>query len=155
MKRGDLTPDLDEQYGGARMVARSVSLRWGKDNAGRVLTLPTLDSEDEAALQQLVADCEPATFGRGGKDIYDEYYRRAGKLDVEVSSHKMRRSSGTIAMDLMKFTIEDIANDLLLGVRPPLFRCTKVDLLTSTQVHDRFQSVRSWHRGYHRTVPRP
>ncbi|KAI1649021.1 uncharacterized protein F4817DRAFT_364087 [Daldinia loculata] len=32
-------------------------------------------------LARLVADMNPATFGLGGKDVYDESYRKASKLD--------------------------------------------------------------------------
>ncbi|PGH00568.1 hypothetical protein AJ79_08171 [Helicocarpus griseus UAMH5409] len=35
-------------------------------------------------LEKLVGDCAPATFGRGGKDVLDPEYRRAGKLDPEA-----------------------------------------------------------------------
>jgi hypothetical protein len=33
-------------------------------------------------LDQLIAQCEPATFGRGKEDVYDETYRKAMKMDV-------------------------------------------------------------------------
>ncbi|EMD36269.1 hypothetical protein CERSUDRAFT_137906 [Gelatoporia subvermispora B] len=36
-------------------------------------------SEDE--LRHLAAVCDPATLGRNDQDVYDESYRRAGKLD--------------------------------------------------------------------------
>ncbi|KAH8824968.1 hypothetical protein DL96DRAFT_1817579 [Flagelloscypha sp. PMI_526] len=34
-----------------------------------------------AALDQLTRFCDPATFGKGGEDVLDESYRKAGKLD--------------------------------------------------------------------------
>jgi hypothetical protein len=48
----------------------------------RMLTLPALTASDEVALQQLVAHCKPATFGRGGEDVYDESYCKATALDT-------------------------------------------------------------------------
>jgi len=33
-------------------------------------------------LDQLVAACSPASFGRGGQDLYDESYRKALKMDA-------------------------------------------------------------------------
>ena len=33
-------------------------------------------------MQHLAESCDAATFGRGGKDVYDESYRKAGKLDT-------------------------------------------------------------------------
>jgi hypothetical protein len=37
-----------------------------------------------ARLKALLQDCEPATFGRGRKDILDESYRKATKLDASA-----------------------------------------------------------------------
>ena len=34
-----------------------------------------------AQLEHLAEACDPATFGVGGEDVYDETYRKAGKLD--------------------------------------------------------------------------
>ncbi|KAK7991459.1 hypothetical protein PG988_000253 [Apiospora saccharicola] len=51
-------------------------------NACAKLNLPSVTGAgDEASLKRLVEHCQPATFGRGGKDILDESYRRAGKMD--------------------------------------------------------------------------
>ena len=33
-------------------------------------------------LDQLAAECVPATFGRGNQDVYDESYRKALKMDA-------------------------------------------------------------------------
>lgn len=38
---------------------------------------------EEAELKVLMDACDPATFGAGGEDVYDESYRVAGKLDPE------------------------------------------------------------------------
>lgn len=40
-----------------------------------------LTPDTEANLDKLVRDCEAATFGRGAKDVYDESYRKATKMD--------------------------------------------------------------------------
>jgi hypothetical protein len=34
-------------------------------------------------LQRLVADCEPASFGKGAQDVIDLEYRKAGKLNTD------------------------------------------------------------------------
>lgn len=52
------------------------------DGEGRVLSLPPRAPQHTAALEQLITACQPATFGRGGKDVYDETYRRAGALSA-------------------------------------------------------------------------
>ena len=44
---------------------------------------PPLGSLDDSGLLALVKACTPATFGLGGKDVLDETYRKAGKLDRE------------------------------------------------------------------------
>jgi hypothetical protein len=37
-------------------------------------------------LEQLVKACEPAPFGLNDKDVLDETYRKAGKMDSELFS---------------------------------------------------------------------
>ena len=32
------------------------------------------------ALERLASACDPATFGKNNEDVYDEAYRKAGKL---------------------------------------------------------------------------
>lgn len=44
----------------------------------RKVVFPTTSDTD---VQELVKTCLPASFGRAGKDVFDESYRRAGKLD--------------------------------------------------------------------------
>ena len=34
-------------------------------------------------LDKLQEACQPATFGRNDEDVYDETYRKAGKMDVD------------------------------------------------------------------------
>ncbi|PYI31355.1 hypothetical protein BP00DRAFT_446636 [Aspergillus indologenus CBS 114.80] len=54
------------------------------DSTARKLVLP-LDGlapqSSAAALGDLVADCQPASFGRNGEEILDPSYRLAGKID--------------------------------------------------------------------------
>ncbi|KAK4697466.1 hypothetical protein P7C71_g614, partial [Lecanoromycetidae sp. Uapishka_2] len=45
------------------------------------ICFPMTTLEDSLELQQLVRACQPASFGLGGKDVIDETYRKAGKLD--------------------------------------------------------------------------
>lgn len=44
------------------------------------ITFP-LTPETEPNLARLVADCAPATFGKGNKDVLDESYRKASKME--------------------------------------------------------------------------
>lgn len=61
-----------------------IAIRWDSgEGQGRKVSLPVgNDAITEAAFQQLVEDCQPATFGKGGEDVLDESYRKAGKMDV-------------------------------------------------------------------------
>ena len=83
LEGGALTPTTEERVQDQRVCTKGVMVRWGADGHGRVITLPIADSEGQAALEQLIQDCQPATFGRGGEDVYDETYRRAGAMGVD------------------------------------------------------------------------
>ncbi|KAK5938302.1 hypothetical protein PMZ80_009272 [Knufia obscura] len=64
------------------MCCDPVTIRWDTDDHnGCKVTLPCTDA-DRPNFEQLLKDCQPATFGRGGQDVMDESYRKAGKLDV-------------------------------------------------------------------------
>lgn len=65
-----------------------VTLRWDAKSgdeasnkpAGGKVTFPA--PEGDESFQRLLKDCEPATFGLGQKDVLDETYRKAGKMDT-------------------------------------------------------------------------
>lgn len=51
---------------------------------GKKLSFPLQGADDdENALADLIADCQPATFGFDGRDVLDEQYRRAAMMDKE------------------------------------------------------------------------
>jgi hypothetical protein len=60
------------------ITAPPFTLRFDTPSSGGKVTFPSSDSSE---LEQLLKACTPATFGSGGKDILDETYRKAGKLD--------------------------------------------------------------------------
>ncbi|KAK3706750.1 hypothetical protein LTR37_012595 [Vermiconidia calcicola] len=99
---GNLTPRTHERVQEQRVLTKGVTLRWGKHENGQVLTLPVTD---KTALEELVNACTPATFGRGGEDVYDESYRRAVAL-----------SAGDFMTDFCPYEsgIIDIVTQLLL-----------------------------------------
>lgn len=77
-----LLPQGDEQK-----TSNPVTIRWdvagatdGQATACAKLTLP-LDPGADADMDRLVQQSQPATFGRGGEDVYDESYRKARKMD--------------------------------------------------------------------------
>jgi hypothetical protein len=60
-----------------------VIVRWdsvGGDVSGK-LSFPVAP-EKKQNLQRLVEDCQPATFGLDGENVYDERIRKAGKLEA-------------------------------------------------------------------------
>lgn len=71
-----------------RMRCDPVTIRWDsltEDGVSRKVTLPCSDAE-RPSFEQLLKDCQPATFGLGGKDVLDETYRKAGKIDETAFS---------------------------------------------------------------------
>ena len=60
-----------------------VQIRFGEKGKGNTLTLPG-DERSSKEFQDLLAVCQPASFGRGGEDVFDEDYRKAGKLDRDA-----------------------------------------------------------------------
>ncbi|KAI5250616.1 hypothetical protein E4T42_04907 [Aureobasidium subglaciale] len=63
------------------IATKPVTIRYGPPGQGQVLMLPT-DTSTDTAFTSLISSCEPAAFGRGGENVYDEQYCRATKLDV-------------------------------------------------------------------------
>jgi len=57
----------------------SVSFQRSNSSFNRFVNLASATSEE---IDQLTAACDPATFGRGKKDVYDESYRKAVKMDA-------------------------------------------------------------------------
>lgn len=62
-----------------------IALRWDPDEpstpASKCKLLFPLEPSTSDNLEHLTATMSPATFGLHGKDVYDESYRRASKLD--------------------------------------------------------------------------
>jgi hypothetical protein len=63
-----------------------VIIRWdsGKINHCRKASLPVVaeDAASQEAFSSLLKDCEPATYGVGSKEVLDETYRKAGKMNA-------------------------------------------------------------------------
>lgn len=76
---------------GAQNLVPSVIIRWdSKDSYLRqskiAFPLPYQDDVSGRMLSILLHHCQPATFGVGGRDVLDEEYRKAGKLDTSEFS---------------------------------------------------------------------
>lgn len=57
-----------------------VQVRFGLNGLGSTLNFPGSDASSEE-FKQLLRLSPPATFARGGEEVLDEDYRKAGKLD--------------------------------------------------------------------------
>jgi hypothetical protein len=69
-------------------ITEPVVIRWDAGEVTNRLTLPfppkTAKKTGNAILQGLIDDMEPASFGFQGKDIVDDSYRKAVKLDTSA-----------------------------------------------------------------------
>ena len=63
---------------------------------------------------QLVKDCQPATFGFGGEDVFNEKIRKAGKLEAT----KFSTSFNPYDFDI----VDTVAQALLPGIVGPAFQ---------------------------------
>ena len=63
-------------------ACKPVQLRFEGSDKAVAITLPS-KAGDTGNLKDIVTACSPASFGRGGEDIFDESYRNAGKLDLD------------------------------------------------------------------------
>ena len=66
------------------LVSPPVVIRWDlpSGKAIRKMTLPAIQkAKSTPAISELLKSCSPATFGRKGKDVLDQSYRQAVKLD--------------------------------------------------------------------------
>ena len=59
----------------------AVTIRWGVDTPSELHKVSFPFSQDTAGFEALLRKCEPATFGLEHRDVLDEGYRKAGKLD--------------------------------------------------------------------------
>jgi hypothetical protein len=67
------------------LSASKVQICFGEIESQHKVVLPLDPNSDDtqsSALAKLLDACAPASFGRGGEDIIDESYRKAGKLDT-------------------------------------------------------------------------
>ena len=72
---------------GAQNLIPSVIIRWDSSNSYAshskiAFPLPDHDDVSRRMFNDLLHQCDPATFGVGGRDILDEDYRKAAKLDA-------------------------------------------------------------------------
>lgn len=95
-----------------------VTLRWDAAEQVRKLTFP---NADPAAVQDLVKSTQPASFGRNGKDVLDDTYRKASKLDpTAFSSDFCPYAAGII--DTIGQALLPLPNYTSQGIRAELYK---------------------------------
>ncbi|TFK31127.1 hypothetical protein BDQ12DRAFT_619515 [Crucibulum laeve] len=70
-----------------------------------------LTAVSEAQLQALEQACEPATFGVNQKDVLDESYRKASKLDTSNFSTNLDLSATQLIDQIRKDLLEDYGGE--------------------------------------------
>ena len=109
---------IKDNLEGSQLSSPPIVIRWDEkdgENCSKVTLPPTSDQEgakDQIALANLVHACTPASFGKDGKDVLDECYRKAAKLD----SHQFSASFSPYDVGI----IATVAQTLLPGIAKPL-----------------------------------
>ncbi|RSL41595.1 hypothetical protein CEP53_012676 [Fusarium sp. AF-6] len=102
----------------------SLTIRWDRDEQGqcRKLLLPVGDDPtSKESFDMILKDCEPATFGIGSKEVLDEGYRKAGKLDDTAFSTSFNPYEHGI-MDTINQVLAQGAHREGLGVRAEMYK---------------------------------
>ncbi|OJJ41693.1 hypothetical protein ASPWEDRAFT_179400 [Aspergillus wentii DTO 134E9] len=90
-----------------------VTIFWSTDRKpnSKKLVLPLGEEQDSSpnALKQLVSGCSPATFGRGEKDVLDQSYRLAGKLNFDQFSSTFHLPSFGILENIEQILLPSIS----------------------------------------------
>jgi hypothetical protein len=115
-----------------------ITIRWDSPQGGAKLTFPITNSDGEASLARLLHDCQPTSFGYGGKDVLDETYRKAARMDRSAFSHDFCPYEvgiiDTIAQVLLPNTKE---GNLTNGVRAERYKLN-VRLCSHAQDDEKF-----------------
>jgi hypothetical protein len=83
----------------------AITVRWdGKDGTSKKTTFDPapIYRDGEPTLEDLVHDCEPATFGFNGEDVFDEAVRKAGKLEAYKFSTNFNPTITELSIWLLK-----------------------------------------------------
>ena len=99
-----------------KFISDPIDLRWDSTSGKgmtRKLTFPLAGVADGAnAIEGLLSDCAPATFGIGGEEVLDESYRKAVKLDAHQFSTNFNPYDVGI--------VDAISQILLPGIAKPI-----------------------------------
>lgn len=115
----------------------SVVVRWdsGELSQSRNVRLPVSDDTiSQGAFAQLLADCEPATFGINKTEVLDETYRKASKMDTDKFSTDFHPHEHGIMDTIVQALAhgDHSSKSSNLGVRAELYKLNVGDLSPTT-----------------------
>ncbi|KAL4739206.1 hypothetical protein BDV11DRAFT_170239 [Aspergillus similis] len=90
-------------------------------------------------LRRLVADCDPASFGRGEEDVIDPEYRRAGKINTGQFATSFHPADFGILENIAQVLLPSISNetDNQLGFRKITAELYKLNVYSGPSGHFR------------------
>ncbi|KAL4884962.1 hypothetical protein BJY04DRAFT_214846 [Aspergillus karnatakaensis] len=100
-----------------RLASSPINVFWSKgdDSVACKLVLPTDGSSPEAspeAVERLTTDCDPASFGRGERDVLDPEYRRAGEMNVNQFATSFHPADFGILENVGQVLLPSISRDI-------------------------------------------
>ncbi|KAI1451685.1 hypothetical protein F4805DRAFT_81424 [Annulohypoxylon moriforme] len=119
--------DNNPQVETDKLSSPPITIRWDsrRSDATYKVTLPIVSSDEDgqSRFAALVSDCEPASFGYQGKDVYDENYRKATKLDSsDFSTNFCPYSLGIIDTIAQVLLPNSLSGNSRTGVRAELYK---------------------------------
>lgn len=110
-------PEKKQKTGTKKSISASskttsppVNIFWAAETGSPTQKL-VLPSENTLVLQQLVEDCEPATFGQGQKDVLDPKYRKAGKMDTDKFARTFHPADFGIVENMEQILLPSVSTD--------------------------------------------
>ncbi|KAH8882268.1 hypothetical protein GQ53DRAFT_701013 [Thozetella sp. PMI_491] len=135
--------ESDSGAGQNAIVHEPVTLRWDPHDASatvsshRKLTFPLgADVNSQATLDGLIADMAPASFGRGGEDVYDETYRKALKLDPSRFSTNFSPYTSGIVDAIAQMLLPSYRIGSKRGVKAELYKLNVSRCSTMVRVYE-------------------
>ena len=100
----------------------AVTIRWGVDTPSELHKVSFPFSQDTAGFEALLRKCEPATFGLENRDVLDEGYGKAGKLDNTAFSTNFHPHDCGIVNAVHQILMPQWGDKKLHGVRAELYK---------------------------------
>lgn len=123
--------DVQKPDASSETAAPPLAIRWDSGDQGqcRKLLLPVGgDAASKESFDMILKDCEPATFGVGSKEVLDEEYRKAGKLDETAFSTSFNPYEHGI-MDTINQVLAQGAHRAGLGVKAEMYKLNVMSLI--------------------------